>query len=247
MKKYLSLLLFILITPFAVFADNHEEVIADVWVMTPKAGHEMKFEEAMKVHVAHRKANGDNRQWNVWRPVTGDDMNAYYVRSCCDTWAAQDEYVKVASKLSDHFNETVGPHVESFRHNFSAMDSENSNWGDGKGVTMVGVTTFYSKPGMGAVRSATVKQMSDLAKEKGWPRNWSWAYPIGGKSRMMLVTPFKNYADMAPLEESFGKFATKHIGEEATEKMFADWGSTMKGSSYKIYRHVKDLSTPADK
>ena len=84
MKK-LNSFLFILLLSFGILADDHSpQLISDTWTMVPKAGHEAKFEEAFKKHIAYRKANGDTREWVTWRPVTGDQINSYLVRACCN-------------------------------------------------------------------------------------------------------------------------------------------------------------------
>ncbi|MCX7554432.1 hypothetical protein OS175_11110 [Marinicella sp. S1101] len=248
MNKVYSILFLLLTVPaLCVAEDKPPQVISDAWTMIPKAGHEAKFEEALKAHLKFRHDNGDTRHWDTYRPVTGDSLNRYIVRSCCQPWAEQDSYRKWSNEtLGNHFNENVHPHVEKYMHNFGEVDMDNSNWGEGVEANYVGVTYWNIKPGKGGQASDAIKQMSTLAKENDWPRSWSWSYPVGGDHRVMLATPFKNFADMAPMEENFYQFAMSHMKEKKVKEMFKNFNGSFSGSSYGIYRHDKSLSMHHD-
>ncbi len=246
MNRIYSILLVLLLFPALCVADNHEkkpQLIADSWSVTPKADHGNEFEEALKAHLAMRAEKGDPREWHVYVPVTGDDLNRYVIRSCCFQYADQDSYGKWSQEnMGQHWNETVHPHVKSYAHNYSELDAENSNWGDDTVANYVGVTMFHIKPGKGGKMGEAIADMSTLAKENDWARNWSWFYPVGGSSSVGLATPFENYAQMAPMEENFYQFAKKHLkSEKKADKMFDKFGSAHSGSEYTIWRHRKDF------
>lgn len=245
MKNLIKMMCLFAIIPFMVIADDHSpQVIADSWVMVPKAGHQDKFEAALKAHLDYRKENGDTRNWQTYQPVTGGNLNRYIVRFCCEPWAKQDEYVAWSNKnMSEHFAKNVAPHVETYMHNFTETDMKNSNWPAGTKANYVGVTEFKMKPGKYSDSVATIEQMSNLAKEKKWPRNWAWSYPVGGEEAWLLATPFESYADMAPMEQSFYEFAVKHMGSAGeADAMFAKYSDAYTSADYTIYRHVKSLS-----
>lgn len=246
-KFYSVLFIFLAIPALCVAEDKPPQVISDSWTMVPKEGHQMELEEAMKAHMAYREEKGDSRHWDTYVPVTGDDLNRYVVRSCCRPWAEQDSYSKWSyENASKHFNETVHPHVKKYMHNFGIVDTENSNWGENVEANFVGVTYWQVKQGKGSQSSEAIKQMSKLAKENNWPSNWSWSYPVGGSQAVILATPFKNFADMAPMEENFYQFAMKHLEEKEVEEMFEKFNGSYSGSDYTIWRHRKDLSMSHD-
>lgn len=248
MNKFYSVLFVLLTIPaLCVAEDKPPQVISDGWTMVPKEGHGMELEEAIKAHMAYRHEKGDTRHWDVYVPVTGSDLNRYVVRSCCQPWAEMDSYRKWSSEhASKHFNETVHPHVKKYMHNFGEVDMENSNWGENVDANFVGVTVWEVKSGKGAQASKAIKKMSDLAKNHNWSRSWSWNYPVGGSQAIMLATPFKNYAEMAPMEENFYQFAMKHLKEKKVDEMFKMFNGSFSGSNYTIWRHRKDLSMQHD-
>lgn len=250
MKKFHAILLASILMPFLCLAeDKPPQVISDSWTMVPKTGHGEEFETALKAHLAYRSEKGDPRHWDTYVPVTGDDLNRYVVRSCCDVWAEQDSYRTWSQEnLGNHFNETVHPHVDSYTHNFGELDMANSHWDEGVDASYVGVTYWDIKSGHGAQANEAISAMSTMAKENNWPRNWSWSYPVGGSNSVMLATPFKNFADMAPMEENFYQFAKKHLkSEKKADAMFKDFNGSFSSSHYGIWRHRKDLSMTHDK
>ena len=244
MNKFYSVLFTLLLIPaLCVAEDKPAQVISDSWTMVPKAGHAAEFKSALKAHLAYRVEKGDSRQWDTYVPVTGNQLNRYVVRSCCQPWAEQDSYQEWSQEnLGNHFNENVHPHVESYAHNFSELDMDNSSWGEGVDASFVGVTYWDIKSGKGAQANQSITAMSTLAKENNWPRSWSWSYPVGGSSSVMLATPFKNYADMAPMEENFYQFAKKHLNEKKADEMFEKFNGSFSDSDYAIWRHDKELS-----
>lgn len=176
-------------------------------------------------------------------PDNGKYLNRYIVRSCCAEWAEQDSYRTWAKEnIGNHFNETVHPYVEKYKHNYTVIDTENSNWGDSD-PKYVGVTVFEIKTGKGKKTYKALKEMSALAKDNDWPRNWSWSYSVNGSEQVALVTPYNNFAEMAPMEESFYAFVKKQLkSEKKTDKLFEKFNSGISGTDYQIYRKRDDLS-----
>ncbi len=219
---------------------------ADMWIVTVKSGHTSEFEEAFKTHIAFRAGKDDPRAWQVYQPVTGSNLNAYYIRYCCTTWADMDKYRDWAreSGTGEHWNANVDQYVESYEHVFSAIDFENSNWPNDLGpVNYVGVSESMVKTGHDAAYAASKKQLSDAAKAGNWPRHWSWVTSVSGANTVALVLPYKDYASMEPPEPSFAEFLAKQMdSEEDAKKALQEYSSHLKFIGYTIYAWREDLS-----
>lgn len=241
----------LLCAPLAL-ADNHAKPpnIASTWKMTPKSDvGSAAFEEAMKTHMSWRMENGDSRSWQVYQVQTGGDRGDYYVRACCFNWADQDIYEKWGydNNVGTTYYEQLGNMVEELTHVYQAIDTENSHWDEEKSpFYYIGVTQFAPNPAKQMQTGQTVEKMSQLAIEKGWDSNWAWYTTIGGEDNLMLAAGYRNYADMAPPEQSFYEFAVEHLGEEDATEMLEDFGEGFWTSSYTIYRWREDLSMPRD-
>lgn len=234
-------------------ADNHESPpnLADTWYVVVKPGHYDEFEAAFKAHLDKRAAAGDSREWDTFSPVLGGHMSHYVIRSCCFHWADQDSYTAWSmenSALSDDWDANVDPHVEEYKHYLYALDFDNSHWAeDAPEYNYFGVTRWTPKQGSGGSMSAAVEEISSLAKKANWPRYWSWSNRIGGKPNLTLVSPFENYADMAPPEPSFFERMSQELGgDEAAQEMFQRFSSNFEGSTYTVYVHRPDLSMGED-
>jgi hypothetical protein len=226
---------------------QEKEMLAEAWVMQPKAGMEQAFEKSFKEHIDHRQKLGDPRVWHVYTPVLGDKLNQYLVRSCCFEWKDMDSYQQWAidKDAMKHWNNNVDGKVHHYAHYMSTMDMANSHWPDTVVANYVGVTYFEIKPGHWAEVEAAVKLMSDVAKANKWPYHWSWSYPVGGKPGLNLVVPYENYTQMTPPEQKFDALMVKHLGSAEKAKAFwKSWSGNFDSTHYNIYRHNKALSMP---
>jgi hypothetical protein len=253
MKKRLilaSLLLVMNAIPLLAIAEDEPASIADMWVVTPKAGQQAEFEAALTAHLAFRAGNGDTRNWQTFTIVAGgDELGEYFIRHCCFTWPDQDAYLALEKDkgYDEHWSENVDQFVKSYKHIFQEIDWDNSQWPEDAGdFSLFGVTNWTPKPGHGAQRRAAMAAFTKTTTEHVWDHTWSWSWSIGGPDRLSLVMPYKNFADMVPPEQTFYAFMIEHHGEEAAAEIFNNFSSSFWESGYTIYRHRSELSMSGD-
>ncbi|MDM3872277.1 hypothetical protein QSV34_13055 [Porticoccus sp. W117] len=250
-RKYLFWpLVALFLTPLALQAeDKKPPSLAESWVVTVKDGMQDEFEKAFTDHMKARKKAGDPRAWQIYVPHTGESLNHYIIRYCCFNWADRDAYSAWGekSKISEHWNKNVDPYVANYQHQYSRIDHENGNWKNSEtGYKFVGVQKFKLKADSRASKS--VAAISKMAKDMKWDRSWGWSYSVTGPEVLMLVFPYENFAAMEPPKVSFREAAIKHMkSEEKVDKMFDDFDSNFKSSSYTIYMHLPELSMEQEK
>jgi hypothetical protein len=228
----------------AVVAQEDPPNIVDAWVVVPKEGHGAQFEQAFKKHIAMRAEKGDPRSWQIYVPVTGDDLNRYVIRYCCFEWKDQDAYIKwgQSAGTGEHWADIVDPHVAHYEHYFGEIDMENSHWPEQGPPAYVGATDFRIKMGAGPAMQADKAAMSKAAKEMNWPYSWSWGSRVGGESSMTLVVPYENYAAMEPPEKTFAEALSEKMGAEDAGALFQSWTGHFEKVTYTIWRHREDMS-----
>ncbi|NNL04079.1 MAG: hypothetical protein HKO85_02235, partial [Xanthomonadales bacterium] len=89
------------------------------------------------------------------------------------------------------------------------------------------------------------KKFSKIAKEEGWAgdeHQWLWSSRIGGKSKLLLVVPHSDFADMTPPETTFYEFMTTKMSADEADAMFDNFGSGFSGSEFTVWMHREDLS-----
>lgn len=245
---YFSLFIFLMTcvsVPVNAEEKKLDKIITTMWVFYPKAGKAAEFEKAFKKHVEYRKSMKDPRKWSVYQADMGPKMDAYLVRSCCDTWAELDDYREwnIKSKASENWRENVSEYVAHYERSRSEADFENSHWPADVKYKYVGVNTYRLKLGHSAERAKDKKTLSDAAKSENWPYNWFWDESINGKMEMNLAIPYMSYGAMAPPEVKFSQMLAKHLGDkEKAKKLLSRWSSHFKSVSYNVYVKREDLS-----
>jgi hypothetical protein len=246
----------LLALPLGVVADNHEEAppLSDVWIIVPKAGMEAEFNEAVREHVAFRKAQGESRSWNGFRVVIGDNLRPVMFRHCCFDWADQDSYIAEESQeaiMADYY-EKVFPYVDHAHHYFEESDRENSHWpeGDATDGPYFWVTTLKWQAGSGPGPGNAREKLSQLAKEHGWDdagNEWLWITRIGGEPMVMLVGASPDFAGMADPETSFYEFMSEKMGSfDELDEVLEQYRKGMKSVNSSLWMRDDSISTPED-
>jgi len=237
-------------SPVAGNADNNEtpDPLTDVWYIVPKEDMEAQFEAAVKAHNKFRVESGESREWSIYVPVIGHNMNIYQFRSCCHSFADLDTYQAEGMEkgLGAHWNENVHQYVDHYHHYLERNDWEHSHMPeDGGPHKYYGVVSRVWKQGAGPGPNDARKRFSKIAKEQGWAddHQWLWLSRMGGKPVMMLVSPMENFADMAPSDPSFYDFLSEKLGsEDAADELFAEFSSGFESSDYTVWTEREDLT-----
>jgi hypothetical protein len=141
--------------------------------------------------------------------------------------------------------------VDGVSHYLSYIDMENSHWGDEGGpFTYFGVSTMTVKSGKYMDFEAMKAKYAQMAKEHNWADGkiyWAWTSRIGGEPQESLIAPFKDYADMAPPEQSFREFVIETVGEEKAQAMYAKFSATFVDEDYTIWKLLSEFSMSEDK
>lgn len=251
-KSCWPLLAFMLlcVSSFQVFSNEHsdktasEEMLAEMWVMVPKAGKMRELEQALKEHLKFRQSKNDSRDWHIYSPVLGHKLDRIAVRANNFTWEDMDSYKDWSknNNVSQHWEDKAGQLVEHYHHYLAIEDRENSHWGQDVSYKYVGVTNYLPKIGHGEAINKDISMLSDAAKKQGWPYHWSFSRAVGGQGELTLAVPYENWAAMAKPEESFAAMLAKHMGDEnkARESM-ERWASHFQKIDYNIWSLRSDL------
>ncbi|NMH59137.1 hypothetical protein [Alteromonas ponticola] len=233
-----------------VMADQHgskgakQEMLAEMWVMVPKAGKMQELEAAMREHVKFRRSKQDSREWHFYSPVLGHKLDRIAVRANGFTWKDMDTYRDWTMKegINQHWEETAGDLVDHYHHYISVEDHENSNWGPEVEYRYVGVTSYVPKLGHRGAIEKDMKTMVEAAKAQEWPFHWAFSEGISGRGELMLAVPYENWEAMAPPEPQFMQVLSTHLGSESdAQKLMESWVSHFEEITYNIWALRSDL------
>ena len=225
--------------------EEQNEGIARVVLITPKDGHEEALEEAITDyhHYMGGKEGAMRYQW--YSIETGPDTGKYIARSGGHNWADFDATHDWDKKAGEKFASDVNPHVADVDIFITRSDRELGMWPESmEGYQYFMVSNWNIKPGKGSVFNDGIKKIDAALKAGGWPNYYSFTYNVtGGKGNTVtLVSPRKNYADMAEKEPGFMDIMNKAMGEEEAAAFVATWAESYWVGEKYMLKHQPALS-----
>jgi len=93
-----------------------------------------------------------------------------------------------------------------------------------------------------------LKKVDKILKENDFPNYYSFVDNISGGygNSVVLVSPRKSFADMAPKEPSFRDIMNKAMGEEETKAFLAEWAKTYKVGQNSLLKYMAEQSDYGD-
>ena len=224
--------------------------VARVVFITPKDGQGPALEKAFTDyhHWMGDKEGALRYQW--YEIVSGDEMGSYVARTGGHNWADFDAKHDYDAAAEAKLNTEMRPLMAHARWVYTVDERDlgmlPENMAD---YTLFSVTHWYVQPGqMGAFRAGLGKIHAALKAGQFAGHYSIVSVQSGGHgNEVVLVLPYKNFADMAPKQPSFMDVLSQAVGGmEAAGKLLSDFGATYKvGASYLI-RYRPDLSDYGD-
>ena len=238
---------FVLVCLFFSFFANAEDppILMDSWIIDIKNDQRIGFETALKSHLYQRSEADEPRDWWVYTPVTGGNMNRYIIRSCCHTWKSFDQQREwQAEHLPDQsWVLLLDQYANNYSHKVSKVDFPNSHWPKGLLVPkLIGITEYQIIPGHDGAFQAAKTNMSQLAIAGEWKRGWLWVETVTGENIETLMVLHSNFSDVAPLKQGVFEVLSQQLGSELqAEQLFDELFSHVSEENYQIYQARPDL------
>lgn len=223
--------------------------IARVALITPKDGHAKKLEEAIVKYHHYMGTKEGSLRWQWFSIETGKDTGKYIARTGNHNWADFDAEHDWDEESGEKFMSLVQPHIANVVVTMSRRNDELGIWPESmEGYKYFSVSRWYIKQGQGSAFKEGLKKVDGILKANGWPDYYRFFNPVSGGSGnvTLVVSPRKNFADMAPKEPDFWSIINKAMGEEEAEEFIADWGSTYKSGSNMLIRYMAEQSDYGD-
>jgi hypothetical protein len=253
LKKALALVaLFALVfgaSPAVAADENENDRLAHVALITAKPGHEQDLEKAITAYHRYMADKEGAWRYNWYSIVTGPDSGKYIARSGNHNWVDFDAVHDWQGVASEKFNEEVAPHIQNVVFSIHQTDKELGIWPESmEGYEYFSVTEWRIKHDQGPSFKEGLKKINKTLNEHGFPVYYMFSYPVsGGKGNSItLVSPRKNFADMAPKEPSFIDIMNKAMGEEEARAFLAEWSQTYKPGQNQLLKFRKALSDYGD-
>lgn len=253
MRMFLKSLILLAI-PFAFFtgaqAQDEGGNIAFHYALTPKAGHEDQFRDAMKDHMKWRAENGDSWRWNAYDVIAGYGSNQIHFRSWGHEWADMDAYQtgEFRDAANAHFQENVAEHLKKGMMTVDEDDNDISAWPTEGYYPLVNIIGHHLKNGKVRQWYDAAKAIHGALQAGGFENHYGFSWTVaGGKEPYVTLVLFaENWAGFADPDPSVYSIVVEQLGEEEAQKQFQAFSSAIKSSQSWILRHSKDLSSPRE-
>lgn len=250
-KSFLILVATAFVTSSAL-ADGHEMPgpLTQHYTLKPKPGHFGQLMAALKAHTEWRKENGDPWSWNVYGVATGYRLGEVDIRSSGHHWADFDAYFgsEFDQQATAHYFETVAPHVADSHAMIDEWDPEISAWSEGgPDYKLFALTHYWLKPGHYGKWRAAVKKIHEALQANDWPEAYGFVSLVSGGTvpQVTLVLPRTGWADMEDPEKLPQEVTKEALGEEESDKIWADFIGSVRKTKTEVVQHMPDLSVSA--
>lgn len=220
-------------------------ILMDSWIIDLQPDQHAAFSTALKSHLEDRAKQNEPRDWWVYTPVTGENMNRYIVRSCCHTWSSFDQHKqwRAQHSLDPSWQTLLAQHTSNYSHRISKADFPNSRWPEGLLVPpLMGITEYHIKSGHDSAFQEAKSKMSELAISGEWQRDWLWVETVTGENIETLMVLHQDFSDIAPLEIDIFDVLSKQLkSDEKAGQLFTDFFSHVESESYQIFEARPEL------
>ncbi len=229
--------------------DEKTDGLANVVLITAKDGQAKALEDAITAYHHYMADKPGAWRWQWYSITTGPDTGSYIARSGNHNYADFDVSHDWDDAAGAKFASDVQPHIASAIATITRTDDELGIWPESmEGYELISVTQWHVKQGKGQAFNEGLKKIDAILKAGSWPSYYAFVYPVsGGKgNQVTLVSPRKNFADMAPKDPEFMDVMNEAMGEEETAAFFAEWSTTYYQGQDSLLRYRAELSDYGD-
>ena len=229
--------------------EEKNEGIARVAFITAKDGHAKDLEEAIVKYHHFMGTKEGSLRWAWFSIETGENTGKYIARTGNHNWADFDAEHDWDKESGEKFSSLVQPHIASIVVSMTRRNDELGMWPESmEGYQYFSVSRWHPKPGHGVAFNKGLKKVDAILKENGWPDYYRFYDTVSGGqgNTTMVVSPRKNFADMAPKEPAFWDIMNKVMGEDEAQAFMAEWGSTYESGSNMLIRYMAEQSDYGD-
>lgn len=238
----LTVLAALFVVPAAADAQN----LVQRYELTPKAGAQAEFEQALQQHAQWREENGDPWGWDVYEVVQGKHLGTFYVVSAGHTWADFDAYEEgFDQQAGPRFAENVGPLLHT---NSSAVEetmTDLTRWPENSSeYRLISVDTYgLDREHAGGFFELLEKEHEAMA-EQDYPQYQAVIDVLNGKDdpKFHVLTLYKNWADFATPEQSMGELMEEAYGEDEVDDLVEQFRKAISSHRNVVLRYRPDLS-----
>lgn len=245
-----SVLVLALCVAGSAMAQQQPAEVSRIYYVTPKAGMEMQFEEAVKKHSAWHGQRNDPWQWVVRFNETGSRTGEYLFIAPGHQWKDFDNPPVPAQEDDAHFSANVGPYVASWSSAILATRRDLTRTPASSPLSPISIVVyFHLRYGQTAKFVDAQRQIREALDKTSAPADETWYQLVAsGRNATFVLTLAR--ANWAAFEGTGGPTMRARVeqtfGAARADAIFQALEESVAFTEAKITAERPDLSyTPA--
>jgi hypothetical protein len=189
-----QLIMIVLMVPFLATAQNFEEALLSMSVITVKQGHNAQFTDGVSKWKECYNENEGTNKWNFWSRVQGAG-NVYGLTGWMSNWAEMDQEDPAGEKCYMTAVNFIIPHIEKSEYSIASTLPDWSKKTMATDTKLVWVTYFRIKNR--SMFNEVIKEITGTIRTtEGEPRGQWYTFEGGGEMDpdYMVVSSYNGYA-----------------------------------------------------
>jgi len=226
--------------------DEENDGIAELFLITPKAGHEQALVEAVTDY-HHWVADKEGHfEYSWYEILTGPDTGKYIARSGEHNWSDFDAEHDWQEEAGQMFQANVAPHIDGLQRSINSAMDDFSYWPENfEGYTHFAVENWYVKGGQYGNFRKGLKKITDTLKSANYGSYFAFvSLESGGRgNEITLISPKKGWSGMKGPDPAFLEIMTEALGgQEEFNNFMSEWGATFKVGQNRMVRYMPGAS-----
>lgn len=175
-----------------------------VYEVSPRPGHAVALEEALRRHARWARQQGSGLDWKVFAVTAGKRVGSYLIMSGDHSWEDLDANRELAAEAAARWRANVSAHVASVGGGIYRFMADYSRVPDGVNAYPLAVVSVFSmRPTSARAYMRNLRKVTDALKtqESAPPALWFQQVAGGEQGTFLNIRPFRKW-DEWPNEAS---------------------------------------------
>ena len=241
--RALALALGVISSPTIGQDETVQPMHTSVYEVSPKPGHALNFEEALKQQVEWAEQQNSNWGWNVFEITAGKRVGNYLFVSGNHSWEDYDENQEFGTRARARWRAEVSRHVKSVEGGIYRLLADYSRIPENVDTYPFALVSFFSVPPT-STRSyrQSLRKITDAMKtqESAPPALWFQQVSGGEQGTFLNMRPFEKWTDWP--NRAAARAMTKAMDPEKTRAIIEELAKVILREETSVIALRPDLS-----
>jgi hypothetical protein len=220
-------------------------LVAKVLRISVEPAQVLRFEQALREHLALHERAADSWAWHAWQVVNGQDHGQYLLRSHGHRWQDFDDHAAASDLDAADFVAHVAPYARSITSTLEVVEPAISSWSrDAARPNLVELVTYSIRFDGSRDFLHVVDKVHRAATQVRPGVQYVWSTTVNGSNgpTMTLAIPHTSWAELDRRANQVWDALREVYGEAEAELLRRLLAASIADQRSSILRYREDLS-----